>query len=61
MIINGKTAVKSHDEVVAPSDMAEDEIFVPRYGSMPDLPPVTAGAWNMTPEEAGLTDPQVWC
>ncbi|CAN9439870.1 unnamed protein product [Alternaria alternata] len=58
MIINGKTAVKSHDEVVAPSDMAEDEIFVPRYGSMPDLPPVTAGAWNMTPEEAGLTDPQ---
>jgi len=59
LLVEGRTAVSTHEAAVAPSDMAEDEIFVPRYGSLPKLPPVSAGAWNMTPEEARLTDPQV--
>ncbi|RAR05690.1 non-ribosomal peptide synthetase [Stemphylium lycopersici] len=58
MVVDGKAGVVSHDEAVAPSDMAEDEIFVPRYGSMANLPPVSAGTWNMTPEEAKFIDPQ---
>ncbi|KAH6612363.1 beta-ketoacyl synthase [Boeremia exigua] len=58
MLMEGQAAVLTHEAAVAPSGMAEDEIFVFRYGSLPELPTISAESWNMTPEEAYLTDPQ---
>ncbi|KAF3005606.1 putative secondary metabolism biosynthetic enzyme [Curvularia kusanoi] len=58
ILVEGKTGISTHESAVTPSDMAEDEIFVRRYGSLPELPALDVSAWNMTQEEADLMDPQ---